>query len=166
MNTALLSCPPREGLRRGRERAIDDPDEPFYGNTPDPRSYACRSAANDGPTHFTGLPVCMCGGGTGCFQKMTLLASFSVSSSACTLSPFRPALCSWIRVSARGQSSRSGKPMTGLLSGPAPFAAQAGHGRGVADATPTTPSAMAPLSVWRFIPAVSRLRPDGGGSWG
>lgn len=52
MNAALVSCIPSELPRRGREMAIDYHDEPFYGKTPELRSYACRSAAKDGTTHF------------------------------------------------------------------------------------------------------------------
>jgi putative transposase len=52
MNAALVSCIPSEMPRRGREMAIDYHDEPFYGKTPELRSYACRSAAKDGTTHF------------------------------------------------------------------------------------------------------------------
>jgi hypothetical protein len=52
MNAALVSCLAPELPRRGREMAIDYHDEPFYGKTPELRSYACRSAAKDGTTHF------------------------------------------------------------------------------------------------------------------
>ena len=52
MNAALVSCIPRELPRRGREMAIDYHDEPFYGKSPELRSYACRSAAKEGTTHF------------------------------------------------------------------------------------------------------------------
>lgn len=52
MNAALMRCIPPDLPRRGREMAIDYHDEPFYGKTPELRSYACRSAAKDGTTHF------------------------------------------------------------------------------------------------------------------
>ena len=32
--------------------ALDYHDEPFYGQTPELRSYACRSGAKEGTTHF------------------------------------------------------------------------------------------------------------------
>ncbi len=52
MNAALVSCVPLEMPRRGREMALDFHDEPFYGQTPELRSYACRSQAKEGTTHF------------------------------------------------------------------------------------------------------------------
>jgi hypothetical protein len=52
MNEALVACVPTELPRRGREMAIDYHDEPFYGKTPELRSYACRGQAHDGTTHF------------------------------------------------------------------------------------------------------------------
>jgi putative transposase len=52
MNAGLVSCIP-EGLpRRGREMALDLHDEPFYGKTPELRTYACRGEAKEGTTHF------------------------------------------------------------------------------------------------------------------
>src|SRR5258708_2381743 len=52
MNAALVGCVPLEMPRRGREMALDFHDEPFYGQTPELRSYACRSQAKEGTTHF------------------------------------------------------------------------------------------------------------------
>jgi len=52
MNAALAVCIPSELPRRGREMAIDYHDEPFYGKSPELCSYACRSAAKAGTTHF------------------------------------------------------------------------------------------------------------------
>src|SRR5262249_475386 len=52
MNAALVVCIPPELPSLGREMAIDYHDEPFYGKTPELRSYACRGAAKDGTTHF------------------------------------------------------------------------------------------------------------------
>lgn len=52
MNAALVACVPLELPRRGREMAIDYHDEPFYGKTPELRSYACRGQAREGTTHF------------------------------------------------------------------------------------------------------------------
>jgi len=52
MNAGLVGCVPSEMPRRGREMALDYHDEPFYGQTPELRSYACRSGAKEGTTHF------------------------------------------------------------------------------------------------------------------
>jgi hypothetical protein len=52
MNAGLATCIPRELPRCGREMAIDYHDEPFYGKTPELRSYACRGQAKEGTTHF------------------------------------------------------------------------------------------------------------------
>jgi len=52
MNNGLLGCVPSEMPRRGLEMALDFHDEPFYGQTPELRSYACRSQAKEGTTHF------------------------------------------------------------------------------------------------------------------
>ena len=52
MNAALAVCIPPELPRDGREMAIDYHDEPFYGKSPELCSYACRSAAKEGTTHF------------------------------------------------------------------------------------------------------------------
>lgn len=52
MNAALVACIPQELPRRRREMAIDYHDEPFYGKTPELRSYACRGPAKEGTTHF------------------------------------------------------------------------------------------------------------------
>ena len=52
MNLSLRVCLP-EGVAHGRcEMAIDYHDEPFYGKTPELRSYACRGEAREGTTHF------------------------------------------------------------------------------------------------------------------
>ena len=52
MNLSLSGCVPAEVPRVGCEMAIDYHDEPFYGKTPELRSYACRSEAKEGTTHF------------------------------------------------------------------------------------------------------------------
>jgi len=52
MNAALAAGLPDELPRGGMEVAIDFHDEPFYGKTPEARSYTCRSRAKDGTTHF------------------------------------------------------------------------------------------------------------------
>ena len=52
MNLSLSECIPTEMPRMGCEMAIDYHDEPFYGKTAELRSYACRSEAKEGTTHF------------------------------------------------------------------------------------------------------------------
>lgn len=52
VNAGLARCVPVELPRRGREMALDLHDEPFYGKTPELRTYACRSEAKEGTTHF------------------------------------------------------------------------------------------------------------------
>ena len=52
MNAALQSAIPDGMPRGGLEVAIDTHDEPFYGKTPELRTYTCRGAAKDGTTHF------------------------------------------------------------------------------------------------------------------
>jgi putative transposase len=52
MNAGLVSCIPEQLPRRGREMALDLHDEPFYGKTPELRSYACRGKAKEGTTYF------------------------------------------------------------------------------------------------------------------
>ena len=52
MNAALAGNMPEQLPRQGREMALDMHDEPFYGKTPELRSYACRGAAKEGTTHF------------------------------------------------------------------------------------------------------------------
>jgi putative transposase len=52
MNSGLAACIPDELPRQGREMALDFHDEPFYGQTPELRLYACRGAAKEGTTHF------------------------------------------------------------------------------------------------------------------
>lgn len=51
MNAGLAVCLPRELPRQGREMALDYHDEPFYGKSPELRSYACRAQAKEGTTH-------------------------------------------------------------------------------------------------------------------
>ena len=52
MNNALVGCIPAALPRRGREMALDYHDEPFYGQTGELRTYACRGQAKEGTTHF------------------------------------------------------------------------------------------------------------------
>jgi hypothetical protein len=52
MNTGLAANLPTELPRRGREMALDLHNEPFYGKTPELRSYACRGEAKEGTTYF------------------------------------------------------------------------------------------------------------------
>lgn len=52
MNQSLNECLPTGLPRLGCEMAIDCHDEPFYGKTPELRSYACRGEAKEGTTHF------------------------------------------------------------------------------------------------------------------
>jgi len=52
MNLSLSECLPVGLPRLSCEMAIDCHDEPFYGKTPELRSYACRSEAKEGTTHF------------------------------------------------------------------------------------------------------------------
>ena len=51
MNAGLAKCLPAELPRHGREMALDYHDEPFYGKSPELRSYACRAQAKEGTTH-------------------------------------------------------------------------------------------------------------------
>lgn len=50
MKAALVSGVPLELPRRGRERAIADPDEPFYGKRPELSRYPCPGPAHEGTT--------------------------------------------------------------------------------------------------------------------
>jgi putative transposase len=52
MNAALVSAIPPEMPRGGLEVAIDLHDEPFYGHTPELRSYTCKGQAKQGTTRF------------------------------------------------------------------------------------------------------------------
>jgi Transposase DDE domain len=52
MNAGLAACLPVELPRGGREMALDWHDEPFWGKTPELRTYACRGEAKEGTTHF------------------------------------------------------------------------------------------------------------------
>jgi putative transposase len=52
MNAALAGNIPEQMPRTGREMALDYHDEPFYGQTPELRTYACRGAAKEGTTYF------------------------------------------------------------------------------------------------------------------
>src|SRR5258708_7971420 len=52
MNLRLSECLPVGLPRLGCEMAIDCHDEPFYGKTPELRSYACRSETKESTTHF------------------------------------------------------------------------------------------------------------------
>jgi hypothetical protein len=52
MNAALRTAIPAGMPRGGLEVAIDLHDEPFYGKTPELRTYTCKSQAKDGTTHF------------------------------------------------------------------------------------------------------------------
>lgn len=52
LNAGLVACIPEQLPRRGREMALDVHDEPFYGKTPELRTYACRGEAKEGTTYF------------------------------------------------------------------------------------------------------------------
>ncbi len=52
LNAALASSIPTHLLRSGLAIAIDLHDEPFYGKTPELRTYACRGKAKQGTTRF------------------------------------------------------------------------------------------------------------------
>lgn len=52
MNQALSAGVPTEVFQHEMEAAFDFHDEPFYGKTPELRTYACRSKAQKGTTHF------------------------------------------------------------------------------------------------------------------
>lgn len=52
MNLALSEGIPPEALQKTLEVAFDFHDEPFYGKTPELRTYACRGKAKQGTTHF------------------------------------------------------------------------------------------------------------------
>jgi hypothetical protein len=52
MNQALAEGIPEEVFQQAIEAACDFHDEPFYGKTPELRTYACRSKAKKGTTHF------------------------------------------------------------------------------------------------------------------
>jgi putative transposase len=52
MNAALAAAIPTGMPRGGLEVAIDTHDEPFYGKTPELRTYTCRGQAKAGTTHF------------------------------------------------------------------------------------------------------------------
>jgi len=52
MNAGLAGNIAKALPRRGREMALDLPDEPFYGKPLALRTYACRGAAKEGTTYF------------------------------------------------------------------------------------------------------------------
>jgi hypothetical protein len=52
LNAALSARLPKQIHFRGLEAAIDEHDEPFYGKTPELRSYTRRSRAKQGATRF------------------------------------------------------------------------------------------------------------------
>jgi hypothetical protein len=52
MNAGLAGNIPEPLPRQGREMALDMHDEPFYGKTPELRTYACRGEAKEGTTYF------------------------------------------------------------------------------------------------------------------
>jgi hypothetical protein len=52
INAGLVDCIPVQLPRMGLEMAIDLHDEPFYGKTPELRTYACRGEAKEGTTYF------------------------------------------------------------------------------------------------------------------
>jgi hypothetical protein len=52
MNRALAEGLPPEILEKEVEVAFDFHDEPFYGKTPELRTYTCRGKAKKGTTHF------------------------------------------------------------------------------------------------------------------
>jgi putative transposase len=52
LNAGRVDCIPAELPRRGREMALDCHAEPFYGKTPELRTYACRGEAREGTTYL------------------------------------------------------------------------------------------------------------------
>jgi putative transposase len=52
LNAALASTIPSHLTRSGLQIAMDWHDEPFYGKTPELRTYVCRSQAKQGTTRF------------------------------------------------------------------------------------------------------------------
>ncbi|MCI0348283.1 MAG: hypothetical protein L0Z53_02565 [Acidobacteriales bacterium] len=52
LNAALAAGIPPKLARGGLEVALDFHDEPFYGKTPELRTYACRDMAKKGTTRF------------------------------------------------------------------------------------------------------------------
>jgi putative transposase len=52
LNAALASTIPVQLKRSGLDIAMDWHDEPFYGKTPELRTYVCRSQAKQGTTRF------------------------------------------------------------------------------------------------------------------
>ena len=52
LNAALASAIPEHLTRSGLEIAMDWHDEPFYGQTPELRTYVCRSQAKQGTTRL------------------------------------------------------------------------------------------------------------------
>jgi putative transposase len=52
LNAALASAIPEHLTRSGLDIALDWHDEPFYGKTPELRTYVCRSQAKKGTTRF------------------------------------------------------------------------------------------------------------------
>ena len=52
MNQALSEGVPGEVFQQAVEIAFDFHDEPFYGKTPELRTYTCRGRAKKGTTHF------------------------------------------------------------------------------------------------------------------
>jgi hypothetical protein len=52
MNQALTEGVPDEVFQQAVEVAFDFHDEPFYGKTPELRTYTCRGKAKKGTTHF------------------------------------------------------------------------------------------------------------------
>jgi putative transposase len=52
MNQALAEGMPEKISQQSVEAACDFHDEPFYGKTPELRTYGCRSKAKKGTTHF------------------------------------------------------------------------------------------------------------------
>ena len=52
LNAALASAIPAHLSRRELDIAIDWHDEPFYGQTPELRTYVCRGPAKQGTTRF------------------------------------------------------------------------------------------------------------------
>jgi len=52
MNGGLAGNIPSALPRQGLEMALDMHDEPFYGKTPELRTYACRGKAKEGTTYF------------------------------------------------------------------------------------------------------------------
>ncbi len=64
LNAALAARLPAQLRKLRLEAAIDEHDEPFYGKTPELRTYAYRSRAKQGTTAFSASPALMSSSGS------------------------------------------------------------------------------------------------------